>query len=138
MKPIDQTRFSPTEKPLGNCFSACVASILEVSLQEVLDDGQIADSDCGWLAWKLWLNKSGYGLIHLRNDPPSWFFPIEGYAIMSGKSPRGDFLHSVVALDGEMVHDPHPSRAGLEGIEDWVVLYPRDPARRDARVGGRV
>ena len=134
MKPVDQTRFSPCEKPYGNCFAACIASIFEVSLQEVLDDSQIEAGGPWWIAWKTWLEQSGYGLIHLNNDPPAWFFPIKGYVILSGKSPRGDFEHSVVALDGKMVHDPHPSRAGIESVIDWVVLYPRDPAR-DTRVG---
>ena len=31
-----------------------------------------------------------------------------GYHILSGKSPRGEFLHSVVANGEDIVHDPHP------------------------------
>lgn len=45
--------------------------------------------------------------------------------IASGKSPRGDFLHSTVHLDGKLVHDPHPSRDGLDGEPtdfEFVVL----------------
>lgn len=33
---------------------------------------------------------------------------------MSGMSPRG-FRHAVVARNGVMVHDPHPTRGGLIG-----------------------
>jgi len=48
-----------------------------------------------------------------------------GECILSGKSPRGDFLHSVVADGLTIIHDPHPSRAGILTQEDVVVLIPR-------------
>ncbi|KKL84801.1 hypothetical protein LCGC14_1961060, partial [marine sediment metagenome] len=38
MKPIYQTRFAGPDAPVaeqGNCFAACLASILECSLEEV-------------------------------------------------------------------------------------------------------
>ena len=129
MKPVDQTRFSPTEMPLGNCFGACVASILEAPLSDVLDDGEMLQGELWWRTWEAWLNQRGFGLVHLGDYPPAWFLPAKGYSIMSGKSPRGDFLHSVVALNGELVHDPHPSRDGVVNIVDWVILYPHDPVR---------
>ena len=131
MIPVDQTRFDAKQKPFGNCFASCVASILEMPLDDVLDDSMIDDGSHWWLSWQWWLEKLGYGLVHLQGSPPGWFFPIKGYSIMSGKSPRGNFDHSVVALDGKMVHDPHPSRAGIEGEPTcWVLLYPIELPRR--------
>jgi hypothetical protein len=48
-----------------------------------------------------------------------------GYHIATGKSPRSDQVHAVVALDGRIVHDPHPSRAGLDGaIASWIIFMP--------------
>jgi len=39
-----------------------------------------------------------------------------GYHLIGGPSPRGNGLqHVVVGLNGHMVFDPHPSRAGLIG-----------------------
>lgn len=35
--------------------------------------------------------------------------------LLGGKSPRGDFNHTVVAGDGRMLLDPHPSGDGLAG-----------------------
>lgn len=39
--------------------------------------------------------------------------PLGGCYLLSGKSPRGDWNHSVVAREGQVIWDPHPSRAGL-------------------------
>jgi hypothetical protein len=48
-----------------------------------------------------------------------------GYHIACGKSPRLKHQHAVVALDGKIVHDPHPTRAGLDGeIASWILLIP--------------
>ena len=116
MKPIDQTRFG---EPEGNCWAACVASILEVPIETFTFETPL---DHNWSRpWHEWL--AGHGLAML------WFVvgqgvPPPGYSILSGKSPRG-IMHSVVALNGVVVHDPHPSRAGIiEGTEaDWHVIY---------------
>lgn len=58
-----------------------------------------------------------------------------GYSVASGPGPRtkpdgAPIYHSVVALNGAIVHDPHPSRAGLLEIE-WFDLVVRcvPPAR---------
>lgn len=64
-----------------------------------------------------------------------------GLCIGSGKSPRGDWQHAVVMRAfadwkpggpwAEIVHDPHPSRAGLDGptltYQCFVLL---DPSKR--------
>jgi len=43
------------------------------------------------------------------------------YHLISGISPRG-IAHSVVGLNGEIVHDPHPDRTGLEEVNSWDFL----------------
>lgn len=49
--------------------------------------------------------------------------------IASGPSPRGGFLHCVIAdsTTGEVVHDPHPSRAGLLSIKTADAIVPISP-----------
>lgn len=54
--------------------------------------------------------------------------------IVSELSPRAAELgetwqHSVVARGTEIIHDPHPSRAGVLSHDDVVVLVPFDPGR---------
>lgn len=114
MTPIDQTIFGIGK---GNCFQACLASIFDLPLNQVPDVMQTSD-------WKSACNQflSQFNLYLILIDASS-FTPL-GYYILSGKSPRGDFLHSVVALRGEVVHDPHPSRAGILSHKD-VCLFVR-------------
>jgi hypothetical protein len=129
MIPVDQTRFGA---PDGNCLAACLASLLELSLDAVPHfTGE------GWRA-RLgeWLR--GRGLWALEWDAPrgctidgsrSWLaVNVPGYAIVSGQATRG-LLHATVWRGGELVHDPHPSRAGLLDVEDVLVLVAIDPAR---------
>lgn len=124
MKPVDQTVFTV---PGGNCFSACVASLLEVPLDEVpyfMGDAPI-DEPYDWMTPLLeWLRPRGWWAIPL---PVGNGWTPEGLCILSGKSPRGNFDHSVVARGLELVHDPHPSRAGIETHKEVLVLVPIEP-----------
>ena len=126
MKPVDQTRFG---YPNGNCFAACVASILELSIDEVWDAGEFDEKMNNnvdfWLGWQRWLATRGFGLVHILDG--AWFLPPVGYGVANGISDRG-LRHSVVTRDGVMVHDPNPKRSGLVGRpESWVILYRADP-----------
>lgn len=59
--------------------------------------------------------------------------PPGGWSIVSGRSPRpGGQLHACVAFNGVVVHDPHPSRAGILDVLDFMVLRPRVGPRRDS------
>jgi hypothetical protein len=49
---------------------------------------------------------------------------IDTYHVISGPGPRGCH-HSVVGLNGKMVHDPHPDRTGLEEAQMWDFLIKR-------------
>jgi len=112
----------------GNCFQACVASILDLRLEDIPDvpmvDGWLEQlnhdlADRGFRFWLLMI-KEPEGLENVWKPP--------GYAILTGKSPRGDWNHAVICLDGEMVHDPHPDGTGVrEPHVDWVFVVPHNP-----------
>lgn len=135
MIPVDQTRFggpgSPPES-LGNCYAACLASILELPLDAV--PAALGTTDDWWPKLQEWLHPFGLGSISLQvadGDDLGWL-PRGAFHVLTGKSPRGDWDHAVVACSGRVVHDPHPSRAGLHGtartIELFVALDPGDAA----------
>lgn len=122
MKPVDQTTFG---HPGGNCFSACVASLLELQIGDVpyfMDEtkGKWHDQLDAWLA-----ERRLYAL-HFRIDDRSVYDKEElwpkGFFILNGRSPRGD--HAVVARGNAMVHDPHPGRDGLDSVDGFVLLVP--------------
>lgn len=117
MRPVDQTKFGVPE---GNCFSACVASILHLPLGDVPPFCKYED---WWERLNAWLRTRGFYAMVLRYSDD---MPPNGFHILSGKSPRGDFQHSVVARGIEIVHDPHPSRAGIETRADQIVILPID------------
>ena len=129
MKPIDQTTFG---HPGGNCFSACVASIMELSLEQV-PYFMAAPEDRWYARFEAWLERRGlYPLMLPIPDGPRGWAP-SGYHILSGNSPRKpedpEALHSVVGYHGRILHDPHPSRAGLLSWIDTIVLVPMDPSK---------
>lgn len=122
MKKIFQTKFG---KPEGNCFPACVASILEIEIERIPN---YQEGDGVWYQnFKKWLRKFDYECVALnrsllaeKDQCP------EVYGIVSGKSPRG-LSHSTVYFKDEMVHDPHPEGGGVKDIEDVIYLIPKFP-----------
>ena len=113
MIPIDQTKFG---KPDGDCFAACIASILEVPLEELPNLNGYSDDEW-WLKTQQWVEENTcYSYIEVSITTLEEAAPIFGnsYWIATGKSPRGDYNHAVVFLKGEMVHDPHPDKTGLK------------------------
>lgn len=120
MRLIDQTTFGD---PGGNCFSACVATVLGLPISEVPYFMGHADW-CG--AFNAWLLRRGYYAMFLvvEDVNPDTFPWPPGYYIAGGRSSRGG--HAVVARGAAIVHDPHPWRSGLVGIEDITLIVPLD------------
>ena len=85
MRPVDQTTFGV---PGGNCFSACVASLLSLPIDEV---PYFMGADDWFAYFEDWLGSRGHYPLcfHVAQYTPP------GLHILSGRSPRGP--HSVVA-----------------------------------------
>lgn len=104
MIPVDQTTFAPA----GNCLSACIASILEIPIESIptfatsLRSTQLHQV-------REWLDTLGYRLIFL---PSGFNMNFPGYYIAGGPSKRG-VSHAIVMHGPNVIHDPHPSRAGI-------------------------
>ena len=145
MIPVDQTTFgdgSDGSEP-GNCFAACVASLLGRPLPEVPNFCAAGDEGRWWAALQTWLSPLGWYAIDLTwSSDPGQEIPgsvwgtgyiAEGALLIgSGPAVRG-FDHSVVLRatprGPEVVHDPHPSRAGLIRITHLSLFLPLDPGR---------
>jgi hypothetical protein len=143
MIPVQQTKVSTHDgKTHGNCFAACVASLLEVGIEKV---PAFEDSESGeWFQW-LWdlLRSNGYevhGCRYLgnRKDGGVQDWPanadelnigpgVDGCYIVGGASPRGFVRgHCVIYKDGRMIHDPHPSGAGLNDLQEIYLIQRSD------------
>lgn len=139
MIPVDQTIFSTEEEPrIGNCFSATIASLLEIPLEKVpyfigmgkdwfrpfclfLDEYKMHFT--GTYMFHTWPSGEERTWEHLLELSSG----IDGYFICGGKSPRPFVTsgHSVIYKDGKLVHDPYPSRAGLLDLEDALMIERR-------------
>lgn len=121
MIPIDQTEFAGEGDTKGNCLQAALASLLELPLTAV---PHFAGTPTDWYpSMVAWLAEREYSLVisayHLHD---------QALGLMAGPSPRSaDVNHVVVAMGADMVHDPHPSRAGLASAVEWWYLVPFDP-----------
>jgi len=123
MKPIKQTIFGEGK---GNCLSACIASILELKIEEV----PVFISSDWWNDLQKWLQSKGYFAIDIEAKNKEGYcnfyeVPKGLYVILTGDSPRGDFLHCVVGIidydNNKMIanyiHDPHPDNSFLKNIQ---------------------
>lgn len=123
---IEQTRFggptAPTEER-GNCFAACLASILGCELDVVDAPFDEEDKAAYWLdAFQQRVILAGlpYRLLILKATGDVLRFLGDTLYIAGGPSPRGDYRHSCVYRGGELVHDPYPS--GEVGFKDQQVV----------------
>lgn len=129
-----QTKFtSPDQSVHGNCLAACLASLLELPLEQV---PALEDAGERWFnVMYEFLQAHGCDYRGTKYTGPSsnrfwWEFLLErnigidGYFIVGGKSPRAWVVrgHAVIYKDGVMVHDPHPSGAGLLEVEDVMLI----------------
>jgi hypothetical protein len=132
MIPVIQTRLSTPDKPAyGNCFTACIASILELPIEQVPN---FIDYGRDWfIPFLQFIEDAGYtydGTYYIKNrrTPEELerfhrtFEGVDGYYIVGGGSPRGFSLgHAVVYKGGELVHDPHPDGGGVTELW-WVYM----------------
>lgn len=119
---VDQTTFGAQ----GNCFSACIASILELPLVDVPYFMGDPPDDEWWGRTIAWLADRGLDASYYKFDMRDPDAP-PGYTIVSGRSPRhATRLHACVARDGVLVHDPNPRRHGLRSITDYIVIHGPD------------
>ena len=118
MTPVYQTRFG---KPEGNCYAACIASILGRPLEEFDHRPERHDPNGFTESWSAFMATKGYALLEVDVEKHGVIAHTDLHYIASGPSPRGEFEHAVVYRNGELVHDPHPSRSGLPKVT-WVIF----------------
>lgn len=113
MKPVYQTKFGNKE---GNCFAACLASLLEIELDTVPDFYKLYRS-AWYIEFQNWLQQFDLTAVTFDELPTGW--PLNLYYLVGGESERG-ILHSCVARSGEIVHDPYPNGTGLKVVSDYT------------------
>jgi hypothetical protein len=123
-----QFRHKPDAGITGDCFRACIASLLDLSIDNVphfydgTNDGPQTPEQTE--AIRSWFAARDMILIET-----AWSMTVEEalafsaerwpglHIVMGGRSPRG-VNHVVIIRNGKMVHDPHPDEAGIVGPTD--------------------
>ena len=130
MKVVDQRVLSNT---IGDCFQACVASLLEIPYEDAFSVN--SDFEMGWLsAFSGWLKERGFefqGCLTIWNGKENCLtwkdlrdrsVGVKGCFIAWGMSPRytdGTTHAVIVDGNGKIIHDPHPTRQGVDPV--WGV-----------------
>lgn len=124
MKPVFQTTYGKEE---GNCFPACIASVLEMDLKDVPHFCKVYKS-----YWQEELNKwlLQFGLGALTVAFQEMDSPIQkGWCFAAGPCGPDGVMHSVVMKDMKMVHNPHKGWGELDRIVDYTFFVVLDPVK---------
>ena len=112
MKGIKQTWFGGIDAPAngnGNCFQACVASILEIPLDGSFNHGVFSDDE--WFQrFNDWLKQYGLASIFIECSltNPLNSTPLRGIHIAEMEVVGSSLKHAVVIDGDKIIHDPMP------------------------------
>ncbi|MDB5885835.1 MAG: ArV1 [Polaromonas sp.] len=122
MSTVDQTILH-AEGECGNCLQASLASILDWPLEAVPHFALLGENHW-WDCLLAWLDAQGFWLDYRADSFAGTGGAVLPRCLLSGPSPRG-FSHAVVgdSATGQMLHDPHPSRAGLVSVAYRAYLF---------------
>jgi hypothetical protein len=128
MTPVTQEFLhDPDNGVYGDCQRAVIASLLDLKIDAVPHFIQISNNDPGLFWDELQKFCRSHGYVHITTNAPAmaWGDAGDVFHEISGPSPRGNgVFHAVVGKDGQIVFDPHPSRAGLAGDpSEWKYAY---------------
>ena len=107
----------------GDCFSACIASILELPLQ-IIPNFNIPSREHFAENVKNWCERQSFILLDITLENPGLIK--DCWSIANGQSPRGTedwHKHSVVWYGNEMAYDPHPDGTGLVGKPEIYTIF---------------
>lgn len=126
----------------GNCWQAAIASLLDLPIEDVPDfvhvryppeknDGFTPDEQgCNPYHWQdllAWLKDRGLQIVVIDSRQLRHVTP-RGVYLASGPGPRG-LDHTVLMHETVMVHDPHPSDAGILEVTECAWIERERPDR---------
>ena len=130
---VYQTKFGGKDALLeeqGNCWQVCIASILELPLEEAFDCRKYSDN--GWFGrFNEWLLPKGLYCIRFDHsvEKPIACSQIIGYAIMACMFSTL-YQHVVIIKNQEVVHDPNPHAKGRLGeCRGFYLILPIQPGK---------
>ncbi len=141
MTPVDMAHLDmgTPGAEVGDCFRCCVATLLDLPRDDVPHFAGGPDGAAAWVVrTQEWLAQRGLLYIQVTDFVWPWVRGLSApLVIAGGKSPRGvKGGHAVVVevtCNGwRLIHDPHPSRAGIVGEPEDYGLFVRLAELRQA------
>lgn len=128
MKTVPQKYLHISGIQKGDCWRACLASILECDIELFPDPNKIHNwvtlyTTTLGILHKLGYDYTSYSIAGLIEDKLKTT-DCNGYVIAIGKSPRSKgkrISHAVVWKNG-IVYDPHPDQTGLLDLTRFEIL----------------
>ena len=113
----------------GDCFAACIASVLEVDLSTLPNFVVWLGHDHEWWARTQKYLHDRFGVtLFFSESPERHWLPDYVLTIAAGPGPRGH-RHCCVYDGTGLVHDPHPSGDGLLEVQSHDVFVLTDQRR---------
>jgi hypothetical protein len=126
MIPVYQTIFGKH----GNCFQACVASLLELPLSSVPDFCNYQPQCDWWDFLQDWFRERGHCALEIRLEPNCVVWSEGCLCVLSGVGASG-LIHSVVGrtVRGgfEYVFDPYPNGNFVQKPTHALFFVPLNP-----------
>lgn len=141
MKGVTQTACGPA----GNCFEACIASILETDIYDVPSLEAWQREDTGFIRpLNDWLAERGLQYIEITpQDEKDFWGKTDVFAIQLVRNPvlrsplaKGpEVYHAVVVKKGEVVWDPFPIAVNWAPLSPAIIglFIAVDPAKREGK-----
>jgi len=109
---------------IGDCFRACVASILEFPIDNMPNFWeQTQDTHNFWKLVNTWVYanfKCKFLVVTFTEETKHLISNI--LCIAFGQTDRSDEDHAVIWLNG-LIHDPHPSKTGIINDPDTFAIF---------------
>jgi len=128
LTPVDQQILhDPENGRFGDCQRACIASLLDLRPDDVPHFYEDGTEITFWKRLNSFL--ASIELVHLETQTINFRLAqfrekADLYHMIYGQTERGT-QHAVIGLNGDIIHDPHPSKAGfLESDRDnWTFAF---------------
>jgi hypothetical protein len=115
---MQQTKHDPENGQVGDCFKACIASLLEITDYDSIPHFATYPKAQWWDRFLDWMKSRGFKVFvgeGGQSDPQRY----ATYYIATGTSPRS-LLHSVIYSNGNLAHDPNPEGGGVKDILYYI------------------
>jgi hypothetical protein len=129
---MKEQRQTITHPDTGNCFRACLASLLEIDINKIPPFETMMGNNKWFYVFVVWINNMNYDFFGYISTTQTddikrlllEFEGVDGYTIVQGDEayPDFDYDHVVIYKNGKFHFDPHPRPGDLKNITGFYAI----------------